>query len=51
MSTSRRQPVPGRASSSFQAPVTSSIEIEQYYHRHFWDTLTAERVAAAGGPG
>jgi hypothetical protein len=41
---------PSRVSSSFQAPVTSSIEIEQFYYRHFTDTLTVERVAAEAGP-
>jgi hypothetical protein len=36
---------PGRPSASFQALVTSSVEIEPYYFRHTTNTVTVEHIA------
>ena len=37
---------PSSPTNSFRAIVTSTVEIDRYYYRHFTDTVTVERVAA-----
>ena len=41
---------PSSPNSSFRAIVTSTVEVERYYYRHFTDTVTVERVARASSP-